>query len=476
MTQKRRCPKAAPFLFCAVIASRWARTRAFVILSRARRFQGCLLWTASVGIALGSVLACSDQDPGVASAALGGAGGGLDESPPLSTEPLYGEEGTAPSSLRLVFRAIPVPEQGSATDIAFLPAGENLAELSLLMLSRDNRLSLIELEAGVAQVRRSWDFADDAFVEYACAPTNVILDPDFESNRFIYVTKCSEAETTQLLRFVFDEEAGLSDRQVIFETTHPSGQGGWHRMGSMGFETDEILWLFVGDHDDAVPNENAQDVSNSLGALVRIMPNREPGGSGHRIPSGNFAEQPGAPVNTHPALYAYGLRSPWRGTRDSRGRFWVGDVGLQGFEEVNIIVDPGENFGWNVHEGFCLQNCEGFIDPVVAYDRSDEHRYVTEEPMTQDSALRAIWVGEIYENSKVDRYEGLMNGVVPFGDLFAGFVRGLTAGGRPEVKMDAPIGLLRDVTTWKVGPDGYAYAADLSGNLHVALLDYDAAP
>lgn len=404
----------------------------------------------------------------------GGTGGTQDVEmpPPLSDEPLYGEGGTVPDELRLVFRAIPISGVSSATDIAFLPRSDDLAKSSILMLSRSNRIFLIDLEAGVAQVRQSWDFADGAIYDYACAPTNVLLDPDYEQNGYIYISKCSDLETTQLLRFTFDEEEGLADRQVIFETSKPGAQAAWHRMGSMGWESDDILWLLVGDHDDTLPNETAQDVSNPLGSLIRIIPNRKPGGSGHEIPPGNFGERADAPENVHPAIYAYGLRSPWRGTRDSSGRYWVGDVGLGSAEEVNLVVEAGENFGWDKHEGFCVGDCEGFLDPLVAYDRNAQHRYMTEEPMAGGSNQRAIWLGEIYENPVVDRYEGLMDGVVPFGDLFVGFVRGLRAGGRHQVTTDIPIGLLHDVTTWKVGTDGYAYAADLSGTVHVALLDY----
>lgn len=425
-------------------------------------------------LASGLFLACAGGDEDVSPTPSGGGGGG--GAPPLSIEPLYGEGGETPEELRLVFRAILVDGVSSTTDFAFLPNEGDLAENALLMLTRGNELSLVDLKNGVAEVRKTWDFADDGFIEYACAPTNILLDPKFEENHFVYITKCAEPEVTQLLRFVFDEESGLSDRQVIFETSKPDGQGGWHRMGSMGFETDEVLWILVGDHDDILPNVNAQDLTNPLGALVRIIPSREPGKGGHEIPPGNFAERSPAPENTHPAIYAYGFRSPWRGTRDSRGRFWVGDVGLRSFEEVNLVVSSGQNFGWHLHEGDCLENCDGFVDPVAAYDRSSESRYVLEEPMTIDHELRAIWVGEIYEGARFDRYDGLMDGVVPFGDLFVGFVRGLRANRRSELTMDAPIGLLRDVTTWKVGPDGYAYAANLSGNLYVALLDYAAPP
>ncbi len=436
-------------------------------------------------------LSCSDEDAvpvdgglgglisssggsagGSGSPNAGGEGGDTAESDPPD-EPLYGEGGVAPEELRLTFQEISIPDISTATDFAFLPPGDDLSNLSVLVLSRNNEIHLVGLENGEADVRRSWDFADDAFVQYACAPTNVLLDRDFSQNHFIYITKCAEVDTTQLLRFTFDEEEGLSDRQVIFETTLPGTTNGWHRMGSMGWESDHVLWLLVGDHSDEEGNENAQDLSNPLGALVRIVPKRESGRGGHGIPPGNFASQRNAPANVHPAIYAYGLRSPWRGTRDSLGRYWVGDVGEYGFEEVNLVVDPGENFGWNAHEGFCEDNCEGLIDPVVAYDRDSQQPYVLEEPMAGGSSQRAVWVGEIYDSPHVDRYEGLMDGVVPFGDLFVGFVRGLRAGGRPQANYDAPIGLLGDVTSWKVGPDGYAYAADLRGNLHVALLDYE---
>lgn len=459
----------------------FARSRAIWVVS---------LVAATAGLEFG----CSDNDPlprgaesasggagGQSQSELGGAGGAPNEEmppsppempPPLRDDPLYGEGGVAPEELRLVFQAIPVPGVRSATDIAFLPHQGDLAKSSLLMLSRDNRVHLVDLESGIASVRQSWDFADDAIYKDACAPTNVLLDRNFEENGFVYISKCAAVETTQLLRFVFDEEEGLSERTVIYETSKPDSQAAWHRMGSMGWESDEILWLLVGDHDDILPNETAQDVSNPLGALVRIMPNRSSGGSGHTIPPGNFAERPEAPENADPAIYAYGLRSPWRGTRDTRGRYWVGDVGLIGAEEVNLIVDAGENFGWSKHQGVCLEDCEGFLDPIAAYDRDLQHRYMTEEPMAGGSNQRAIWVGEIYEDPIVDRYEGLMDGVVPFGDLFVGFVRGLRAGGRHQVTTDIPIGLLRSVSTWKIGSDGYAYAADLSGVLHVALLDY----
>lgn len=53
---------------------------------------------------------------------------------------------------------------------------------------------------------------------------------------------------------------------------------------------------------------------------------------------------------------AHGLRNPFRMTaRPGTGEIWVGDVGWDGWEEINRIVSPSdmnvENFGWPCYEG-----------------------------------------------------------------------------------------------------------------------------
>jgi hypothetical protein len=276
------------------------------------------------------------------------------------------------------------------------------------------------------------------------------------------------------MRYTFSPEDGPQDPAIIFETELEEGQAldEWHRIGSMGWEEDGVLWFLSGDH---FHDEWAQVFENPMGSVQRILPNREVGGEGHEIPDGNMQISMGGAgqgESVDPGLFAYGLRSPWRGTRDSLGRYWVGDVGLVDIEEVNLVTEAGQNFGWNVHEGPCQSDCEGYQDPLVSYDRSDNHPYVDEDPETVDSSQRAIWVGEIYENPRHDRYAGMMNGVVPYGDLFTGWVRGLRADEEGSVTMDQSIGHLVYVTAWEVSPDGYAYALDLGGQLHVALLDF----
>ena len=76
-----------------------------------------------------------------------------------------------------------------------------------------------------------------------------------------------------------------------------------------------------------------------------------------------------------PEIWAYGFREPWRFSFDAlTGDLWVGDVGQDRVEEVDL-VRRGENYGWNVYEGFELfsnryrRPRESFIPPVFAYNR-----------------------------------------------------------------------------------------------------------
>ena len=53
------------------------------------------------------------------------------------------------------------------------------------------------------------------------------------------------------------------------------------------------------------------------------------------------------------AIWARGLRNPYRFSFDApTGRMYIGDVGLNSVEEVNLGV-AGANYGWPTCEGPC---------------------------------------------------------------------------------------------------------------------------
>lgn len=109
------------------------------------------------------------------------------------------------------------------------------------------------------------------------------------------------------------------------------------------------------------PKENvgsfrAQMLSSLSGKIVRIDPN-----TGDGIPSNPFFD-PTRPRSAQSRIWALGLRNPFRfslrpGTGSHNpadanpGVLYLGDVGLHGFEDMNVVTKPGMNFGWPIFEG-----------------------------------------------------------------------------------------------------------------------------
>src|SRR4029079_19015872 len=80
-------------------------------------------------------------------------------------------------------------------------------------------------------------------------------------------------------------------------------------------------------------------------------------------------------AGARPEIWAVGFRNPWRFCFDPKnGKLWVADVGQDRVEEVDI-VRRGENYGWNIFEGFerfsDQYRKEGviYVPPVMAYRR-----------------------------------------------------------------------------------------------------------
>jgi hypothetical protein len=419
-----------------------------------------------------------------AETAVGGAAMGEPEQPgqggSSSEDPCEGAD------LAVTFKPLSLRGFTGGTDFVFLPGESD--DLRLLVTSADGRVHLVEIVGDDALVIESYDLPEPVHDVGACGLTNILLDPEFETNRFIYVSYCVDEEVTRLMRYTWSEDQGIDDGAVILETV-VEPRDVWHRFGSMGFEPDgKTMWVLVGDH---FHKELGQDSTDKLGSLLRIVPNRDPegagftpaegngvtvsrdegaggsgGGGGEGGDGGHGGEGGGTQVERDPAVFAYGFRSPWRGTRDSLGRIWVADVGLEKYEEVNLVTHAGQNFGWATHEGPCTSNCESFTDPIAYYGRSGAEPYAADDPDTVPATKRAIWLGEIYESPSRDRYCGLMNEVVVFGDLFTGWVRALRADAAGNVTLNRNIGHRTQVTSWRTGSDGFAYALTLGGELY----------
>ena len=191
----------------------------------------------------------------------------------------------------------------------------------------------------------------------------------------------------------------LSSRYVLFGESKSTGfplLHDSHGIGTLAFAADGTLLVTCGDGasyylvdkgsdtdtdfqqalDDGIirPAENvgafrAQMITSFSGKLLRLDPVTGDGVSSNPYYS---TAQPRSPRSR---IWALGLRNPYRfsikpGTGSANpaagdiGEIYVGDVGWQTYEEVNVINAPGVNCGWPLFEGLTPQ--PGYTAAITA--------------------------------------------------------------------------------------------------------------
>ncbi len=177
------------------------------------------------------------------------------------------------------------------------------------------------------------------------------LDPNFATNGYMYVSYTTLDEHAQLSRLtVQNDTASLASEKVYLKGNQL--QNPHHSANDLRIGPDGKLWWTVGDNVPSI--SNAETLTNIYGKILRFRLDGT-------IPSDNpFLHIPGAV----PAIYAYGLRNPFRFTFLPNGKAMAADTGSSYWEEMDT-VQPGGNFGWDFYEGNC-GSC-GYINPVYAY-------------------------------------------------------------------------------------------------------------
>jgi glucose/arabinose dehydrogenase len=196
------------------------------------------------------------------------------------------------------------------------------------------------------------------------------------------------------------------------------------------------------------PMNNGQRLDTLLGKLLRIDVD---GGTPYRAPSDNpFVGRAGA----RGEIWAYGLRNPWRFAFDrTTGRLFVGDVGQNRLEEVDI-VERGKNYGWRIMEGTSCYNpasgCnrEGLELPIAEYDHA---------------AGCSITGGQVYRGSRIP---GLV-GRYLFGDYCSGRIWALTETGGARWTMTQVISTDLRISSFGEDAAGEVYVVDHSGAVYL---------
>jgi glucose/arabinose dehydrogenase len=375
--------------------------------------------------------------------------GDHDEPPAEHADGASGAASTEPSSLRVEFEELSLDGDASdITDFAFYPGSDT----DFLALDKSGKLSRYRLGKNSAELISTTQVAG-VYDRLDCGAISLAFEPDFELGNYVYVGTCVSQTFSEILRLDLNDALDVVEGSEVSvqRVGSSSATRPWHNVGSIGFEPGGVMWALFGEKMQGKP---AQDLSGNLGKLVRFVPSRKPGLGGWEAASDNPLLDD---ASAAPEVYALGLRSPFRGTRDSHGFYWIGDVGSDFFEEVNVVRKPLDNFGWPDQEGPCAE-CGETTTPAFYWQHRGTPDYVADDPEVETTVARVAIAGPEVAPHDPDRYGGRLAGSVLFGDYCAGFLRQGRVDDDGIPTLDAPLGHLNNAAAFRQHTDGYVYA------------------
>ena len=186
---------------------------------------------------------------------------------------------------------------------------------------------------------------------------SIALDPNFATNRFIYVCMVFSSKLdkpledgTRISRFTI---VGESIPRIDLQSEVPIIQwlAGGHNGCDLLFDNAGCLLISTGDATEPSPPDRlktGQDISDLLSSILRIDVRGATKERPYQIPNDNpFLNIPQA----REEVWALGFRNPWRMSIDrSTNTLIAGDVGWEKWEMIHRI-EKGGNYGWSVREG-----------------------------------------------------------------------------------------------------------------------------
>ena len=276
---------------------------------------------------------------------------------------------------------------------------------------------------------------------------DVILHPDFKTNRLLYLSYTKPGADSlgniAVIRGRFENDR-LSEVEEIFHAdafgngSNRSSQWG----GRLAFDNNGYLFITIGDRQ--WPSEGdlaahpSQNLSSHNGTTVRLY---EDG----RVPEDNpFVGQEGV----HPEIWTYGHRNAQGlAVHPETGDVWLNEHGPQGGDELNLIR-PGLNYGWPV-VGFGVNYQTGIaIHSATHQDGMESPTHIWVPSIGVTGML--FYTGDAFPDWR--------------GDMIVASLRGeklvrLTLDGQQVAREETlihGIGRIRDV---RQGPEGIIYLA-----------------
>jgi glucose/arabinose dehydrogenase len=315
--------------------------------------------------------------------------------------------------------------------IAFLPDGR------MLVSERPGRLRIVTrdgaLSPPVAGVPPVFAIGQGGLLDVA-------LDRAFAQNQtifFCYAEPAGGGGRTALARATLVDAAAprLEQVQVIFRQEGPLSPRN-HFGCRIVQMPDNNLFLTLGEH--FIDRDEAQNLGNHLGKIVRIRPD------GSVPPDNPFVGRPGA----KPEIWSYGHRNPQGAAiNPASEKFWAHEHGPRGGDEINI-PEAGKNYGWPVI---------GYgIDYNGAKIHESTHKAGMEQPIT-------YWAPSIAPSGMAfssGRLIPAWRGNLFVGGLVSQMLVRLELDGEKVVKEERLLqGLRERIRDVREGPDGALYLA-----------------
>ncbi|MEO0460652.1 MAG: PQQ-dependent sugar dehydrogenase [Myxococcota bacterium] len=268
-------------------------------------------------------------------------------------------QATAVSDEEPTLQTTSLIEITNAWDMDFLPNGR------LLVSSKSGEIVAVDVDVNPVTSETLLSRPDDLDDRSQSGMLGLAVDPEFETNRYVYVFMSSNRDgdvDNRVRRFVLSEggQSLSEDRDIL---TGISWSNGAHSGGRIEFGPSGFLWIGTGDNRQATVPQNV-DVMG--GKILRITRDGDPA-------PGNV-DQGG-----RPEIFFRGVRNV-QGLAFRRGDDvpFTCEHGPNENDEVTFLVNGGDG-GWDPNDGEGGYN--GYTGAVMSPPGSVQPAFATEESM-----------------------------------------------------------------------------------------------
>lgn len=384
---------------------------------------------------------------GVALGVCALAGGALVAPGTASAEPAGSMLGSAAAPLRLTATAVRSGFE-SPTQVTYAPVGRRV-----FVVEQSGRVVAVTAKRTrtYLNLRRVVRFSGEQGL------LGLAFSPRFAKDRRLYVTYTRGDGALVLARLtaktVKAKKVKAKTLKPLLVVRHPGDTN--HNGGSVAFGPDGYLYLGTGDGGGGGdPHDNARKLSSLSGKILRLDVSRKCGKRRYCIPASNpYRGVRGAKAQ----ILHSGLRNPWRFSFDPAGRLWIGDVGQDAYEEIDVLPKGarGLDLGWPCREGlhsYDPSRCRPgatYTAPVIELAHPDR-------ASSRAMAAQSITGGYVYRGSRYPKARG----AYVFGDWVTGNVWAYQNGTLTR------IGALDHVTSFGEDRAGELYAVTSGGTLY----------